>query len=146
MRFGARPRRRCERIDTSKLAKPAVPNAYQSTLSRELDKRSLDAIEAHWSHIHQTLLAAGKSSCGMSNSQYGYWVSSQSLELIDARRHISAGSEHNETRKELRAKLRASLKRERESWWSHRASEMEMAAALGNHPFDTGNGQQETWC
>ncbi|CAH8589108.1 unnamed protein product [Dicrocoelium dendriticum] len=76
---------------------------------------------------------AGKSSCGMSNSQHGHWVTSQSLELIDAHLHIPAGSEHNESRKELRAKLRASLKRDRESWWSHRASEMEVATALGNH-------------
>ncbi|CAI2737791.1 unnamed protein product, partial [Dicrocoelium dendriticum] len=80
-----------------------------------------------------TLLAAGKSSCGMSNRQHGHWVSSQSLELIDARRHIPAGSEHNKTCTELRAILRASLKRDRESWWSPRASEMEMAAGLGNH-------------
>ncbi|CAH8514686.1 unnamed protein product [Dicrocoelium dendriticum] len=115
MCFGGRPRRRCERIDTGRLAKSAVLNAYQSTLSCELDKRSLGAIEAHWSHIHQTLLAAGKSSCGVSIRQHGHWVSSQSLELMDARRHIPAGSEHNETRKELRAKLRASLKRDRES-------------------------------
>ncbi|CAH8444646.1 unnamed protein product, partial [Dicrocoelium dendriticum] len=92
MCFGGRPRRLGERTDTSQLAKPAVLNAYRSTLSCELDKRSLDAIEVHWSHIHQTLLAAGKSSCGMSNRQHGYWVSSQSLELIDARRHIPAGS------------------------------------------------------
>ncbi|CAH8645920.1 unnamed protein product [Dicrocoelium dendriticum] len=133
LRFGGRLRCRCDRIDTSQLAKPAVLNAYQSRLSCELDKRSLGAIEAHWSHVHQTLLAAGKSSCGMSNHQHGFWVSSQSLELVDARRHIPAGSEHNETRKELRAKLRASLKRDRESWLLHFASEMEMAAALCNH-------------
>ncbi|CAH8623694.1 unnamed protein product [Dicrocoelium dendriticum] len=55
------------------------------------------------------------------------------MELIDACWHIPAGSEHKEIRKELRTKLRASLKRARESWWSHRASEMEMAAALGSH-------------
>ncbi|CAH8584475.1 unnamed protein product [Dicrocoelium dendriticum] len=105
MRFGGRPRRRCERIDISQLTKPAVLNAYRT----------------------------GKSSCGMSKRQHGHWVSSQSLELIDARRHIPAESEYNETCKELRVKLRASLKRNRESWWSHRASEMEVAAALGNH-------------
>ncbi|CAH8459438.1 unnamed protein product [Dicrocoelium dendriticum] len=69
----------------------------------------------------------------MSNRQHEHWVSSRSLELIDARRHIPAGSEHNETRKELRAKLRASLKKDCKSWWSRRATEMEMAAALGNH-------------
>ncbi|CAH8664293.1 unnamed protein product [Dicrocoelium dendriticum] len=83
--------------------------------------------------MQQALLAAGKSSCVMSNRQHEHWVSSQSLELIDARRHILAGSEHNETRKALRAKLRASLKRDRESWWSRRATVMEMAAAHGNH-------------
>ncbi|CAH8541331.1 unnamed protein product [Dicrocoelium dendriticum] len=83
--------------------------------------------------MHQILLAADKSSCGMSNRQHGHWVSSRSLELIDARRHMPAGSEHTENRKELLANLRASLKRDRESWWSVRASEMEVAAALGNH-------------
>ncbi|CAH8491765.1 unnamed protein product [Dicrocoelium dendriticum] len=136
MRFSGRPRRRCERIDTSQLTKPAALNAYQSTLSSELSKCSLGSIDGHWSHVHRTLLASGKSSCDMSDSQHGYWVSSQSLEFIDARRHIPVGSDHNETRKELRARLRASLKRDRESWWSHRASEMEVAAALGNHPSD----------
>ncbi|CAH8649925.1 unnamed protein product [Dicrocoelium dendriticum] len=145
MRFSGRPRGFCERIDTGQLEKPAVLNAYQSTLPCELDKRSLDAIEAHWSHIHQMLLAAAKSSCGVSNRQQGHWVSSQSLEFIDARRHIPARSEHNETRKELRVKVRASLKRDRESWWSHRASEMEMAAALRNHHFSPATDRPTPW-
>ncbi|CAH8518282.1 unnamed protein product, partial [Dicrocoelium dendriticum] len=56
-----------------------------------------------------------------------------SLELIDARRHIPNGSEHNETRKELQAKLRGSLKGDRESLWFHREFDREMATALDNH-------------
>ncbi|CAH8639585.1 unnamed protein product [Dicrocoelium dendriticum] len=115
MRFGGRPRSCCVRINTAQLVKSAVLNAYQITLSCELDKRSLDAIDAHWCHIHQIIVAAGNSSYAKSNRQPGHWVASQSLELIDARRHIPAGNEHNETRKELRAKLRASLKRDWES-------------------------------
>ncbi|CAH8541344.1 unnamed protein product [Dicrocoelium dendriticum] len=131
--FGARLRRRCERIDTDQLKKPAVLNAYQSTLTCELSNRSLETIDSKWSPVRQIVLAAGISSCGMSNRQHSHRVSSRSLELIDARRHIPAGSAHNETRKELRAKLRASLKRDSQSWWSVRASEMEVASALGNH-------------
>ncbi|CAH8535632.1 unnamed protein product [Dicrocoelium dendriticum] len=88
MRFVGRPRRRCDRIDTSQLTKPAVPNAYRSTLTYELSQRSLETIEGHWLHVYQTLIASGKSSCGMSHSQHGYWVSSRSLELIDAHRPI----------------------------------------------------------
>lgn len=133
VRFGGRPRRRYERIDICQLAKSDVVNAYQSTLASGLSERSPNTVEGHWSHVRQVLIAAGMSSCGTSNRQHEHWVSAQSLELLDARRHIPAGSEHNETRKNLRAKLRASLKRDREAWWSHRASEMETAAALGDH-------------
>ncbi|CAH8497241.1 unnamed protein product [Dicrocoelium dendriticum] len=133
VRFGGRPRRRCERIDTSQLAKPDVLNVYQDALTSGLSKRPLNTVEDHWSHTRQALLLAGMSSCGKTNCKTGHWVSTQSLELMDARRRIPAGSEYNESRKNLRAKLRASLKKDRETWWSHRASEMETAAAIGNH-------------
>ncbi|CAH8489965.1 unnamed protein product [Dicrocoelium dendriticum] len=85
MRFGRQPRRGCDRIETSKLTKQAFLDAYQRKLSCELDKRPLDATEAHWSPIHQTLLAAGHSACGISNLQHEHWISSESPELIDAR-------------------------------------------------------------
>ncbi|CAH8527322.1 unnamed protein product [Dicrocoelium dendriticum] len=133
VRFDGGPKRRCERIDTSQLAKPDVLNVYQSALRSGLSKRPLNTVEDHWSHIRQALLLAGMSSCGKANCQTGHWVSTQSLELMNARRRIPAGSEYNEARKNLRAKLRASLKKDLETWWFHRASEMETAAAVGNH-------------
>ncbi|CAH8457347.1 unnamed protein product [Dicrocoelium dendriticum] len=115
------------------LAKPGVLNVYQTALTSGLSTRPLNTVEDHWSHICQTLLSAGMSSCGESNCQIGHWVSTQSLELTDACRRIPAGSEYNEIRKNLRAKFRASLKKDHEVWWSHCASEMETAATVGNH-------------
>ena len=71
-------------------------------------------------------------SCGLTRHVATPWISAESLGLLDARRSIPAGSEHNETRLLTRRALKASLRRDREIWWSQRATEMEHAAASGN--------------
>ncbi|CAH8539199.1 unnamed protein product [Dicrocoelium dendriticum] len=73
------------------------------------------------------------SSCGKSNRRPTHWVSTNSPELMDASRRIPGRSKYNETRENLKAKLRASMKIDREVWRSHRRLEMEIAAAVGNH-------------
>ncbi|VDP68366.1 unnamed protein product [Schistosoma curassoni] len=60
------------------------------------------------------------------------WISAASTALIDARKLIPSGSEHNEERTQLKRKLTRSLHNDREQWWVAKAREMEKAAAIGN--------------
>ncbi|CAH8490040.1 unnamed protein product [Schistosoma turkestanicum] len=59
-------------------------------------------------------------------------ISVASTELIDARKLISAGSEHDEERSQLTRRLMKSLRNDREQWWAAKAGEVEKAAAIGN--------------
>ncbi|CAH8658448.1 unnamed protein product [Schistosoma rodhaini] len=60
------------------------------------------------------------------------WISSKSISLMDSRKLIPSGSEHDEERKEIRSRLTKSLRNDREQWWATKAKEMEKAAAVGN--------------
>ncbi|VDP04430.1 unnamed protein product, partial [Schistosoma curassoni] len=61
-----------------------------------------------------------------------HWISAASIALIDARKLIPPGSEHNEERSQIRRKLTRSLRNGREQWWVAKAREVEKAAAIGN--------------
>ncbi|VDP67682.1 unnamed protein product, partial [Schistosoma curassoni] len=61
-----------------------------------------------------------------------HWISAASIALIDARKLIPPGSEHNEERSQLKRKLTRSLHNDREQWWVAKAREIEKAAAIGN--------------
>ncbi|VDP89296.1 unnamed protein product, partial [Schistosoma mattheei] len=61
-----------------------------------------------------------------------HWISAAPISLIDARKLIPLGSEHNEERSQLKRKLTSSLRNDRERWWVAKAREMEKAAAIGN--------------
>ncbi|CAH8557586.1 unnamed protein product [Schistosoma rodhaini] len=60
------------------------------------------------------------------------WISSKSISLMDSRKPIPSGSEHDEERKQIRSRLTKSLRNDREQWWATKAKEMEKAAAVGN--------------
>ncbi|CAI2734570.1 unnamed protein product [Schistosoma spindalis] len=60
------------------------------------------------------------------------WISSRSIALMDSRKLIPSGSEHDEERKQIRSRLSKSLRNDREQWWATKAKEMEKAAAIGN--------------
>ncbi|VDO69627.1 unnamed protein product [Schistosoma margrebowiei] len=60
------------------------------------------------------------------------WTSSRSIALMDSRKLIPSGSEHDEERQQIRSRLTKSLKNDREQWWATKAKEVEKAAAIGN--------------
>ncbi|CAH8639889.1 unnamed protein product [Schistosoma guineensis] len=60
------------------------------------------------------------------------WISARSVTLMDSRKLVPSGSEHDEERKEIRSRLRKSLRNDREQWWATKAKEMEKAATIGN--------------
>ena len=72
--------------------------------------------------------ACGKA--GPSSKQH--WISDRSIKLLESRRRIPSGSEHNQTRRVVRRELKRSLRTDREEWWTKRAEEMEAASNAGN--------------
>ncbi|XP_013783218.1 uncharacterized protein LOC106467415 [Limulus polyphemus] len=55
-----------------------------------------------------------------------------SLEILECRRRIPAGSEHNATRRMIGRELKHSLRDDRKAWWSQKAQDMENANNSGN--------------
>ncbi|KAH9596787.1 ATP-binding cassette sub- A member 3 [Schistosoma haematobium] len=54
------------------------------------------------------------------------------LHVVDSRKLIPSGSEHDEERQQIRSRLSESLRNDREQWWATKAKEMGKAAAIGN--------------
>ncbi|KAH9587822.1 ATP-binding cassette sub- A member 3 [Schistosoma haematobium] len=77
---------------------------------------------------------AGTVSCGFAKRPaYKHWVSSGSLQLIEARRSTPGDREFDHKRRLLRSEIGQSLRKDREAWWSERANELEAAAASSNY-------------
>lgn len=133
MCFGGRPKRTTQqRLDVNRLAQPSVLTAYQNALAHKLETVTPNDVDEHWSLIHKAIHSSCVASCGLTNRVVKPWISADSLNLLDTRRSIPAGSEHNETRLLVKRALKASLRKDREIWWTERAREMENAAASGN--------------
>jgi exonuclease III len=132
MRFGGRRNSKPNRLDLGKLSQPAVVTQYQHALADKLACIPSDCVDQHWFHVHKALNEAALSCCGSTNRAANHWVSTTSLEVLDSRRLIPADSEYDIERRSLTRQLRASLKRDREAWWTERAKEMEEAAASGD--------------
>ena len=133
MCFGGRSNRKIpKRLDCDKLSQPACLTAFQNTLAEKLETTPPSNINLHWSLVQNALHSAGLASCGLTSRVATPWISAESLRLLDARRSIPVGGEHNEARLVMRRALNLSLRNDREIWWNERASEMERAAALGN--------------
>ncbi|VDP69414.1 unnamed protein product [Schistosoma mattheei] len=62
-----------------------------------------------------------------------HWISVACTALIDDRKPIPSGSEHDEERSQLKHKLIRSPRNDREQWWVAKAREMEKAEAIGNN-------------
>ncbi|WP_432422671.1 endonuclease/exonuclease/phosphatase family protein [Streptococcus dysgalactiae] len=133
MCFGGRPKRTTQlRLDINRLAQPSVLTAYQNALAHELETVTPRDVDEHWSLIHKAIRSSCFASCGLSNRVAKPWIFADSLHLLDARRSIPTGSEHNETRLRVKRALTASLRKDREIWWTERAWEMKNASASGN--------------
>ncbi|CAH8639596.1 unnamed protein product [Schistosoma intercalatum] len=49
------------------------------------------------------------------------WISSRSIALMDSRKLIPSGYEHDGERKQIRSRLTKSLRNDREQWWTTKA-------------------------
>ncbi|CAH8490480.1 unnamed protein product [Dicrocoelium dendriticum] len=132
MRFGGSPRSKHTRLNAYKLEDPMVKRDYQQKLREKLPLSHTLDVDQHWSSLQQALLSAGLSSCGLTRSTPKCWISGRSSELLDRRRAVPAAAEYNEHRRSITQQLKASLRSDRESWWSKQAGEMEAAASAGN--------------
>ncbi|KAA3672741.1 uncharacterized protein DEA37_0009277 [Paragonimus westermani] len=76
---------------------------------------------------------AGTVACGTGvHGINKHWISEKSLELLEARRNTPPGSPYNKCRRDVRRKLKRSLKADREAWLLGKVREMETAFASGN--------------
>ncbi|CAH8573961.1 unnamed protein product [Dicrocoelium dendriticum] len=77
---------------------------------------------------------AGASACGTINRhRTSHWISERSVNMLESRRHLPVGSEHNVTRRAIRRGLKRSLHADKETCWTNRAQEIEEAGAVGNY-------------
>ena len=132
MMFGGRPKRSGKRLNLAKLSDPATLADYQQALASHVPSRPPNDGNTYWSQILEAMKKASLSSCGLTKRTTKPWVSADTLRLLDARRSIQAKHEYDTTRKSLKRQIHASLRKDREAWWSDRATEMEAAAAVGN--------------
>ncbi|CAH8627991.1 unnamed protein product [Dicrocoelium dendriticum] len=122
------------RLATDNLSQSSVRQAYQDALHTELPLSCPNDTELQWNRISATMHDAGASACGTINRhRTSHWISQRSVNLLESRRHLPAGSEHNATRRAIRRKLKRSLRADKEAWWTSRTQEMEEAGAVGNY-------------
>ncbi|KAA3678956.1 uncharacterized protein DEA37_0005760 [Paragonimus westermani] len=83
--------------------------------------------------ITQAIREAGTAACDRGvHGMNKHWISEKSLELLEARRNIPPGSSYNKCRRDVRRKLKRSLKADREAWLLGKVKEMETAFASEN--------------
>ncbi|CAH8549785.1 unnamed protein product [Schistosoma margrebowiei] len=125
---------RHQRIDISKLVATSVASKYRTELASRLATTPPKSTDKHWLQYNDAMKMAGTVSCGfVKRPAYKHWVSSGSLQLIEARRSTLGDREFDHKRRMLRKETGQSLRKDREAWWSKRANEMEAAAASGNY-------------
>ncbi|CAH8517778.1 unnamed protein product [Schistosoma margrebowiei] len=123
-----------QRIDVSKLVATSVASKYRTELASRLATTPPKSIDEHWSQLLDAMKMAGTVSCGFAKRPaFKHWVSSGSLQLIEARRSTPGDREFDHKRRMLRREIGQSLHKDREAWWSERANELEAAAASGNY-------------
>ncbi|KAH9590336.1 hypothetical protein MS3_00003064 [Schistosoma haematobium] len=76
---------RHQRIDVSKLVATSVARKYRTELVSRLATIPPKSIDEHWLQLHDAMKMAGTVSCGFAK-RHKHWVSSGSLQLIEARR------------------------------------------------------------
>ncbi|TNN05156.1 ATP-binding cassette transporter, partial [Schistosoma japonicum] len=109
-------------------------NIFQEQLEKQYGERVSDCHpEAGWNDIKKAVETAMISASKVNHkARMKPWISVASTELMDARKLIPPGSEHDEERSELRRRLIKSLRNDREQWWVAKAKTMGKAAAIGN--------------
>ncbi|CAH8465708.1 unnamed protein product [Schistosoma curassoni] len=107
---------------------------FQEQIENRLGSHVCDAHpEAAWNDIRKAVETAVISASKVNHKvREQHWISAASIALIDARKLIPPGSEHNEERSQLKRKLTRSLRNNREQWWVAKTREVEKAAAIVN--------------
>ncbi|GAA52101.1 sorting nexin-1 [Clonorchis sinensis] len=124
---------RTNRLATEKLADPDVRQTYQNRLVGSLPNAPPSDVNAYWDEIATSLHSAGNFACGTAPpGALKHWISDRTVALLKSRRNIPAGPEHNLVRRIIRRQVKASVKADREVWWTQKAKEMEEAHKSGN--------------
>ncbi|VDO86229.1 unnamed protein product [Schistosoma mattheei] len=91
---------------------------FQEQLEKQLGSHVCAAHpEAAWNDIRKAMETAVISASTVNHKvKEKHWISTASTALIDARKLIPSGSEHNEERSQLRRKLTRRLRHDRKQW------------------------------
>ncbi|GAA47257.1 ATP-binding cassette transporter [Clonorchis sinensis] len=85
-------------------------------------------INDHWEKIFKALLKVGTSVCGTAQpTSSKHCISDRTVYLLETRRQILPGRNHNSNRRQVKLSIRA----DREAWWTRKAEEMEDAKNAG---------------
>ncbi|GAA54801.1 E3 ubiquitin-protein ligase KCMF1, partial [Clonorchis sinensis] len=121
------------RLATERLADLDVRRTYQNRLLGSLPNAPPSDVNAYWDEIATSLHSAGNLACGTAPpGVLKHWISNRTVALFKSRRKIPAGPEHNLVRRIIRHQVKASVKADREVWWTQKAKEMEEDQKSGN--------------
>jgi hypothetical protein len=124
---------RTHRIATEKLADPNIKQQFQTHLAQALPAEPSQDVNSQWHLISTALRETGSSVCGTVNTTSSrHWISDKTVALLESRKRIPPGREHNAKRRAIRHQVKKSVRDDREAWWARKAEEMEAAQKTGN--------------
>ena len=130
------PKRRIShtvRSNVRNLDNPAVKSRFKALLDQNLEDTQPMNLEGTWTNIAHALRSAFTEGCASNSSSTRLnWMSNETVDLLDKRRGIPAGNQFNRERRVVRKLMKASIRNDRESWWTKKAEEMEEAYNAGN--------------
>ena len=131
--FSGKARKNSPKLAVEKLSQSNVKVKYQDKLQSSISVQSTSDIDSRWKTLTTAMYNACSSVCGISDYRNTtHWISTRSLDILEKRRQIPPGNAFNSDRKIIRRQLKLSLRADRELWWNHKASEMEVAFQSGN--------------
>ncbi|CAH8470968.1 unnamed protein product [Schistosoma haematobium] len=134
LRLTGRKKATVKRPIRTELSSEETKSRFQEQLRSRLGS-SEDEVdpEVAWNEIQAAVEAAVTAISDLNHRvSKNQWISSKSIILMDSRKLVPSGSEHEEERQQIRSRLRKSLRNDREQWWATKAKEMEKAATIGN--------------
>ncbi|CAH8439570.1 unnamed protein product [Schistosoma margrebowiei] len=134
LRLTGRKKATLKRPIRTELSNEKTKSKFQEQLRSHLDSSENEADpDVAWKDIQTAVETAMKSISDLNHRvTKNQWISSKSITLMDSRKLVPSGSEHDEERQQIRFRLRKSLRNDREQWWATKLKEMEKAAAIGN--------------
>ena len=133
IQFPGRTLNPSKRLCVDKLKVPVLKNSYQRTLASKIKLSGYSDPNKCWADLSGAIQASGKAVCGeVTRVNKTHWMSQKSLDLLENRRNIPSGHQHNRLRREIRKKLKRSIRDDKKAWLADQAKEMEVAFASGN--------------